>query len=96
MGIEDTILKKALGYEVTETVEEYAVGDDGIKKLVKLKETKKHIPPDLSAARVVLDEMNRQGIERMTDSELEKEKQRLLKEIETQIKSKKKRRKQVE
>lgn len=96
MGIEETILKKALGYEVTETVEEYAIGEDGVKKLVKLKESKKHIPPDLSAARVVLDEMNRQNIDKMTDSELALEKQRLLKEIESQIKTKKKRRKQDE
>lgn len=96
MGIEETILKKALGYEITETVEEYAIGEDGSKRLIKLKESRKHIPPDLSAARVVLDEINKHSIEKMTDSELSQEKQRLLTEIEAQIKSKKKRRNQVE
>ena len=38
------LVKKALGYDVTETVEEYSGGEDGVK-LVKKKVTKKTFHP---------------------------------------------------
>ena len=44
--IKSAIMKDALGYSLEEVTEEYGV-EDGELKLVKRKETKKDIPPDL-------------------------------------------------
>ena len=48
--IKSAIMKVALGYSLEEVTEEYGV-EDGELKLVKRKETKKDIPPDLKAVR---------------------------------------------
>lgn len=53
-------------------MEEYAV-QDGELKLVKKKVTKREIPPDIKAVKLLLD-----GREELTDEELEAEKQKLL------------------
>lgn len=73
------LLKKAMGYSVDEIVEEYAKNDDEKLILTKRKVTKKHIPPDIPAARALLELFWEGGeIEKISDEELEKEKQRLL------------------
>ena len=71
------LVKKALGYDVTETVEEYSGGEDGVK-LVKKKVTKKNVPPDITALKMLLEEDNR-AVSLMSDEQLEVEKERLLK-----------------
>ena len=83
--LKNALYKKALGFDSTETVEEYVSDEEGIK-LSKKKVTTKVVPPDISAIKMLLvDEV--QNIETMTDEELEKEKQRL---IGTLIKEKQK------
>ena len=57
-----------------ETVKEYSV-EDGEMKLVKMKVTKRDIPPDIKAVRMILDET----ADELSDEELEAEKQRLIK-----------------
>lgn len=73
----NALVKKALGYDVTETVEEYSGGEDGVK-LVKKKVTKKNVPPDITALKMLLEEDNR-AVSLMSDEQLEVEKERLLK-----------------
>ena len=72
------LIKKALGYDVTEVVEEYVSGEEGDIRLTKKKVTVKNVPPDLSALKLLIDESDT-PIESMTDEELEKEKERLMK-----------------
>lgn len=79
-NLKSALLKKALGYSVTETVEEYVGSDEGEIKLLKKKVTKKKVPPDVTALKMLLDE-NKIPISDYTDEELEKERQRLIKEL---------------
>ncbi len=71
------LVKKALGYDVTETVEEYTGGEDGVK-LVKKKVTKKNVPPDITALKMLLEDQNL-PLSQMSDEQLQAEKERLLK-----------------
>lgn len=73
----DAVLKRARGYEAKEVVEEYAVVD-GALELVKKKITTKDVPPDMTAAKLIFDSGN---VSDLTDEQLEKEKQRLIKEL---------------
>lgn len=78
------LLKKALGYDTHEVVEEYVLDDDGCEKLAKKKVTKKHISPDISAMRVLLERYYSDisdEIKNMSDEELLAERARLLKII---------------
>ena len=75
-AVHKALIKKALGYDCTETVEEYVNEEDGTVKLAKKKITKKNVPPDITALKILLDDVK--PIEEMTDEELEKEKERLL------------------
>lgn len=75
-----TLLKKAMGYSVDEIVEEY-VNDENELKLVKKKITKKHIPPDINAAKALLEksnEMNLEKIKSLSDEELQKLREKVL------------------
>ena len=78
-----TLLKKAMGYSVDEIVEEY-VNDENELKLVKKKITKKHIPPDINAAKALLEksnEMNLEKIKSLSDEELQKLREKVLSSI---------------
>lgn len=76
--------KKAQGYKINEVVEEYINDQDGLK-LVKRKVTKKYIPPDISAAKLLLDlEPNISG---MTDQEIMEEIERLKVQINEELKN---------
>ena len=76
---EDDILgalkKCAVGLETSEVVEEFGV-EDGELKLVKRKVTKRDIPPDIKAVKMLIDEG---GVDGLTIEELEEEKRNLLK-----------------
>ncbi len=73
----DALIKKALGYDATEIVEEYVSGEEGEIKLTKKKVTKKNVPPDITALKILM-ENNEKSVESLTDEELENEKKRLL------------------
>lgn len=72
------LYKKALGYK-TEEVQEEFVNDEGKLELVKRKISTKHVPPDISAAKIYLEITENNSLKDMTDDELESEKTRLLK-----------------
>ena len=77
--IEDDVLgalkKCAVGLETSEVVEEFGV-EDGELKLVKRKVTKRDIPPDIKAVKMLMDEG---GVDGLSIEELEEERQNLLK-----------------
>ena len=69
-------LKKcAVGLETSEVVEEFGV-EDGELKLVKRKVTKRDIPPDIKAVKMLIDGG---GVDGLSVEELEEEKRNLLK-----------------
>lgn len=72
--VRNAILKVALGCSVEEVTEEYGV-TDGQLTLVKRRETRKDIPPDLKAVRLLMEGQDFSG---MSDDELESEKQQLI------------------
>jgi hypothetical protein len=73
--IKKALIKKAVGYDMEEVTEEYLEGE-GEVKLVKRKVTKKNVPPDITAIKMLIETTN--GISEMSDEQLEQEKQRLL------------------
>ncbi len=78
--IRKALLKKALGYNASEITEEYVVNDDGNPILSKKKVTKKHISPDISAVKVLLERYYKTYEDKvlaMSDEELLLEKMRL-------------------
>lgn len=72
--IKSALIKCATGLSASETVEEFAAVD-GELKLVKRKVTKREIPPDIKAVKLILDGSS----EELSDEELEAERDRLLK-----------------
>ena len=81
--IEKALVKRAIGYDTTETIEEFAE-----LKLTKRKVTKKSVPPDISAAKLLFGITADDGdIAEISDDNLEKEKSRLLKLLEDKPKN---------
>ncbi len=78
--IKRALLKKAVGFESDEVVEEYTTDENGNAILSKRKITKKFNPPDISALRFLLEQesLTDDEISKMTDEQLLLEKQRLL------------------
>ena len=78
--IKNALLKRAIGFECDEIVEEYVTDEKGNAVLSKRKVTKKFNPPDVSAVRFLLEQSSLcdDDISNMTDEQLEKEKERLL------------------
>lgn len=79
--LKSALKKKALGYTVEETVEEYGTTEEGFS-LTKKKVTKKHVPPDLQAIKAMLELEDGDGeLERLTEEELIQERERLIAEL---------------
>lgn len=78
--VEKALKKRALGYRTQETVVEYAE-EDGKWKVKKKKVTTRHIPPEIAAAKALL-ECKERDFSQMSDQELEEERERLMRELE--------------
>ena len=76
--IRDAIMKVALGFTVEEVTEEYDA-KEGELRLIKRKETKKDVPPDLKAVKLLLEDGT--DYSALSDEQLEAEKQRLIREL---------------
>ena len=77
-NIEQVIIKKALGYKVEETVDEFTVVDDELK-LTKRKVSIKYYPPDLSAIEILMkNKIDSNKLNNLSDKQLEEEKQKLI------------------
>lgn len=74
--IRNAMIRRAVGYDTEETVEEYSGSGEDIT-MVRKKITKKNVPPDISAAKLLLEESGG-DYSSMTDEQLEAEKQRLI------------------
>lgn len=74
-SVRDALRRRALGYETDEVSEEYCF-KDGEEQLVRRKVTKKAMPPDITAAKILLDEEPR--LCDLSDEALAAEKERLL------------------
>ena len=85
--LKQALIKKALGYDVEEIIEEYVGDKDGLIVLSKKKVTKKNVPPDISAIKILMDGQA-ENLSNLTDQELEEEKQRLLSLIQKKEKIK--------
>ncbi len=72
------IIRRALGYDSKEVVEEYAKDGEGEIVLTKKKVTIKNVPPDVSALKILLDLDKSKDVELLTDEELDAEMQNLL------------------
>lgn len=74
--IADALIKKAVGYSYSEIVEEFSVSEEEGEKLVKKKITTKSNPPDIPAAKVLLDLFERENnldLKQLTDEQLKEE-----------------------
>lgn len=77
--IQKALLKRALGYEASETVEEYAKNGDDMN-MVRKKITTKNVPPDISAVKMLLESFSDTSNELadLSAEQLQSEKERLL------------------
>ena len=64
-----------MGFDTSEIVEEYTV-DEGELKLVKRKVTKRDVPPDIKAVKMLLD--GEADASQMSDEELEERREKLI------------------
>ena len=76
-SVRDALTKCAVGLSASEVVEEFTV-ENGELKLTKKKVTKREIPPDIKAVKLLLDSEN---LSQATDEELASEREKLLKEL---------------
>ena len=86
--IEKSLLKKALGYNYKEVIEEYTIDEDG-QRLTKKKVTTKNVPPDLSAVKLLLDQLNvgsELDLSNLSDDELRQEIKNAMEIIENNYK----------
>ncbi|MCD8308408.1 MAG: hypothetical protein LUD19_01040 [Clostridia bacterium] len=74
-GLKGALLKCAVGFDTSEVVEEYTV-DNGEMKLVKRKVTKRDVPPDIKAVKLILD--GEADVHAMSDEELLKQREKLI------------------
>ena len=67
------LLRKALGYSVKEETIEFSRDDSGDEVISKRKVSKKHIPPDINALKLLVDHFFTEefkDVEQMSDEEL--------------------------
>lgn len=82
--LKSALIKRALGYDANEVVEEFNYDEDGHEKLAKKKITKKHYAPDISAIKILIERygnLSKEEIDLMSDEELKEERNRILKEL---------------
>lgn len=73
-SVKEALTKCAVGLSASEVIEEFAV-EDGELKLVKKKVTKREIPPDIKAVKMLLDS---ETDATATDGELAAERENLI------------------
>lgn len=78
--LKNALYRKAVGYDATETVEEYSQ-TDGDFVLVKKKVTTKSVPPDIAAIKMLFEVSETDDLSTFSDEDLKKERERLLKII---------------
>ena len=85
LDLKDALLRRAVGYVCKERADEYAVDIlTGNLRLIRRKITHKEVPPDVAAAKMLVDVFNQNAIRSMSDEELECEKMRLFELLKQQ------------
>jgi hypothetical protein len=77
--LKKALIKRAMGFDAKEVIEEYVGEEDGVK-LTKKKVTYKFIPPDVTALKLLI-EGEDEDLSTLSDEELIREKERLLKSL---------------
>lgn len=73
--IKGALKKCAVGFGTSEVVEEFCM-EGGELRLVKKKVTRRDVPPDIKAVKMLIEES---GVDGLSDKQLEEEKENLLK-----------------
>ena len=73
--IKGALKKCVVGFGTSEVVEEFCM-EDGELRLVKKKVTRRDVPPDIKAVKMLIEES---GVDGLSDKQLEEEKENLLK-----------------
>ena len=81
------LIKKAVGYSAKETVKEYQITDGGEEVLIKKKVSQKVVPPDIHAAKMLMDSFEKRELTELSDDELKTEKERLLQLLKENMKN---------
>ena len=71
--IKGALKKCAVGFGTSEVVEEFCM-EDGELRLVKKKVTRRDVPPDIKAVKMLIEES---GVDGLSDKQLEEEKENL-------------------
>ncbi|MGN0805812.1 MAG: hypothetical protein ACI4MC_02130 [Candidatus Coproplasma sp.] len=74
-SVKDALLKCAVGLSASEIVEEFSADNGGELKLVKRKVTRREVPPDIKAVKMLMDG---EGATEVSDEELMAERERLM------------------
>ena len=74
-GVKKALIRCAVGFDTSEVVEEYTM-DEGELKLVKRKVTRRDVPPDIKAGKMLLD--GEGDIDGMSDEELQERRKKLI------------------
>lgn len=80
--IKDALIRKAMGYEAKESLEEYSLDGEGKEVLVKKKVSKKYFPPDMTALKLLIEKFFPNldiDLSSLTDEELTAERDKILK-----------------
>ncbi|MCL2176808.1 MAG: hypothetical protein FWB72_02520 [Firmicutes bacterium] len=85
--LQEQMFKKAVGFSYEEVVEEFVV-KDGAEVLTKRKVTTKQTPPDVSAAKIVIETGGGDDIDNLSEAELVALRERVLQEIKKSVKCK--------
>lgn len=87
-NIKKALCKKALGFSIDEITEEYGREEGDKLKLLKRKVVSKQIPPDITALKILFEyEGKESDFTNLTDEELLREKERLLKILKDEVKN---------
>lgn len=73
-GLKNALKKCAVGFDTSEVVEEFTV-EDGQLKLIKRKVTRRDVPPDIKAVKMLLDG---EQAKEFTEEELVAERDKLI------------------
>ncbi|MGN1373315.1 MAG: hypothetical protein ACI4VK_04635 [Candidatus Coproplasma sp.] len=74
-SVKDALLKCAVGLSASEIVEEFSADNAGELKLVKRKVTRREVPPDIKAVKMLMDG---ECSSEVSDEELMQERERLM------------------
>ena len=84
-GVKKALVRCAVGFDTSEVVEEYTMAD-GELKLVKRKVTRRDVPPDIKAVKMLLD--GEADIGGMSDEGLQERRKKLLAMLENNAEKK--------